>query len=186
LKKFINYSTNAKQIEKAHQSQQPQLQPQQLQQSQNQKQTAIAPLFYAERTDTTMRQMVSLAIPGFLPDNIIRPEIYSDCLSYLIKMDEVLDKAINKTYTAKVNKQLLDELQDQIIKRKTMVETAKQQGKLPNEIYAAKLQSNIRNDQVLMGIFKAQGIHNMAEFLMVRIQMAIQELNMLMPQQANL
>jgi hypothetical protein len=48
------------------------------------------------------------------------------------------------------------------------------------------LQSNIRNDQVLMDTFRTQDLKNIADFLMARIQMTTQELNMLLPQQQDM
>lgn len=178
LKKFINYSTSVKQIEEPIQ------QSQQVQQVQNQPvvqqpQPGIAAqqkvaLFYAERTDELFNRLKSIGIQGFTPDQILRPEIYSDCLTYLTRMDEVLDKALNQSYAAKFNKQLIEEMQDEIMKKKGVLENTRKAGKLPNELYANLLRGNIQRDQALLQVFGMQGFQQLSMFINARIQIAAQ------------
>jgi uncharacterized protein Yka (UPF0111/DUF47 family) len=118
--------------------------------------------------------MASVSVQGFTPDNIVRPEIYSDCISYLARMDDVLDKAMNQSYAFKVNKRLIEEIQDEIMKKKGFLENSRKAGRLPNEQYANLLQSNIQRDQGLAQVFTLQNFPQMAAFLNTRVQVTVQ------------
>lgn len=174
LKKFINYSTSVTPIENPKTQSQPQQSVATELPKQQAVQQPLVPLFYVERTDDIIRKFSAIAVQGFTADNVIRPEIYSDCITYLARMDEVLDKAMNHSFAAKINKRLIEEIQDEIMKKKGVLENTRKAGRLPNEVYANLLKQNIQRDQGLAQVFNMQGYPQMTAFLNARIQITAQ------------
>lgn len=126
-----------------------------------------------------LRRIPALQGGNLPPDYFNRPEIYTDCLTFLTKMDTVLDSAMNQTYSMKVNKQLIENIQDEIMKKKQLIESMRKTGKLTNEAYASALQKGIDRDQLLMDVFMKNGMQKMADLMNCRLRMGILELNSL-------
>lgn len=94
-------------------------------------------------------------------------------------MDTVLDSAMNQSYPMKINKQLIENIQDEIMKKKQLIESSRKTGKLTNEAYAAALQKGIDRDQLLMDVYSKNGMAKMADLMNCRLRMGILELNAL-------
>lgn len=65
------------------------------------------------------------------------------------------------------------------MKRKTIVEASRKQGKLTNEAYAQRVLQGVKNDQVLMEAYRNLGVANLPNFMLARIQLASAELKTL-------
>ena len=92
-------------------------------------------------------------------------------------MDPILDKATNELYSYKPNRRIIEDIQDEIMKKRMMLESYSRSGKLTPEEYTANLEKSLKMDQVLMKAYGAAGLKEFAEFVNARIDILIGEIN---------
>ena len=92
-------------------------------------------------------------------------------------MDPVLDKALNELYEYKPNRKLIEDIQDELLKKKMILENGVRTGKINQEAYIKLLEKNHQNDQALFKVYSQLGVSEFAQFIQARICIIGEELN---------
>ena len=117
-----------------------------------------ATLFYAERSAELVEQLKKLEVKGLDADNVINPETYCSSVVYLQEMNKVVDAVVTKVFEFKQNRRILENLQDELMRREAMAKRELTTGALGQEDYLKRIQEDLARDRILYQEYEARKI----------------------------